>query len=53
MTDPKSPFGPLSEGAISIHELMESYIEAGFTRDEAHALLCVILSATIQSGGSR
>lgn len=49
MTDPIDPVGELLAGAIGLHELMMSYVEAGFSRPEAHALVCTVMAATINA----
>lgn len=51
MSDPTDPISNLLAGAIGLHELMLSYVEAGFTRTEAHALVCTVMAATINSQG--
>lgn len=40
---PISPFGEMTEGAIGMHEMYKSYVEAGFTRWEALDLIARIL----------
>lgn len=53
MSDPIDPISYLLTGSIGLHELMMSYVEAGFTRPEAHALVCTVMAATINSQGRR
>lgn len=50
MGDSESPADPmtqLAEGAAQGHELFMSYVDAGFTRQEALAILIGILTAHI------
>lgn len=43
-------FTPLAEGAQQMHELYRSWIDAGFTRDEALQLLALVIVAQQQVG---
>ena len=44
------PFGAMAVAAMSLNELYRSYVQAGFTEQQAMQLLCAILSASIQGG---
>ena len=50
MTEPNNPFNGLFTSAIATHEIFKSYVEVGFTREEALHLVSVILSSTIAKG---
>lgn len=43
-----TPITPLAEGAAQAHELFQSYVDAGFTRQEALYLIGQMLTAAIQ-----
>jgi hypothetical protein len=36
---PEDPFGPLQEGAVQLHELFRSYVDAGFSEEQAMRLV--------------
>jgi hypothetical protein len=38
-SEPTDPFNVMAAGAVGLHETMSSYIEAGFTPDQAFALI--------------
>jgi hypothetical protein len=40
---PDDPISMLDVGAISIHTVFQSYLDAGFTRDEAFQLVLEIV----------
>lgn len=43
----ESPFTTMRSAAVGLHELMTSYIEAGFSRAEAFELCRSIMVATV------
>ncbi|MCU1494851.1 MAG: hypothetical protein JWO62_2615 [Acidimicrobiaceae bacterium] len=44
---PSDPITPLLQGAIATHELFASYVTAGFTPDQALALVVSFVHAMI------
>lgn len=44
---PKDPIGTLLEGAIQLHEIYESYIQAGFNSQQALFLCGKIVEAGV------
>lgn len=46
----ESPMGELQAAAIMLHELMTSYMEAGFTRAQAVALVQSHVNASMTDG---
>lgn len=49
---PPSPISGLAQSAIASFELFRSYVDAGFTRDEALRIVIGILVAGMGSGGA-
>lgn len=47
---PPDPMTQFAQGAAQGHELFMSYVNAGFTRAEAVAILIAILTAAIPKG---
>lgn len=45
---PASPVTELGESAVVMHELFMSYVEVGFTRDEALRLVIAMVKAGFQ-----
>lgn len=45
----ESPFHTMQTAAVGLHELLRSYVEAGFTRQEAFELCRTIMHATISN----
>ena len=45
MTMPSNPFGNLDETAVSVHEMFQSYLRAGFRRSEALELMKAHIAA--------
>jgi hypothetical protein len=45
---PKDPVSPLVEGAIQMRTAYEAYIQAGFTVDQAFALVVVVLEHVLE-----
>lgn len=43
LAQPANPFSQMTEGAIGLHEMYTSYVEAGFTRSEALELVARVL----------
>jgi hypothetical protein len=43
MTDPTPPLTELAAAAVQQHELFRSWVDAGFTEDQAMQLLVAIL----------
>jgi hypothetical protein len=41
--EPVEPMAPLAESAVGIHEMFESFVEGGFTREEAIQLIAEIV----------
>lgn len=41
---PADPMTPMLVAATSVHELFTAYMTAGFTRVEALAIICTLLS---------
>lgn len=39
-------FSSLAMSAIALHELYRSYIEAGFTEEQAMRIICTIMTAS-------
>jgi hypothetical protein len=53
MTSPITPYTtPLAQSAAAHHELMMTYVAAGFTRQEALQILLMVLSINLQKGDS-
>jgi hypothetical protein len=51
MSMPASPFAtPLAQSAAAHHELMMTYVQAGFTRAEALQILLMVVSVGLQKG---
>ncbi|MER6980150.1 hypothetical protein [Streptomyces carpinensis] len=48
---PHAPITDLTAGAAQAHELYSSYVEAGFTEDQALRITIGILTAGIAGGG--
>lgn len=47
MSMPSDPITQMAAGAVSTHEMFTSYVEAGFTEEQALALVQSILAAVI------
>ncbi|MHC3450747.1 hypothetical protein [Streptomyces prasinus] len=47
MTEPEDPITQLAAAAVQLHELYDSYIEAGFTEAQAFELTKATLIASI------
>lgn len=47
MTEPQNPFSQQAAGAVALHELYLSYVEAGFTEMQALQLICAMMAAMI------
>jgi hypothetical protein len=47
---PPSPITALAEGAAQTHELYRSYVEAGFTEEQAMQLICTMLAESMRGG---
>ena len=47
---PQEPFTPLTEAAVSMHEMLLAYMRAGFTRMEAFDLVKSALLQQMQIG---
>jgi hypothetical protein len=43
---PATPFGQLTEASISMHELFLSFVDAGFSEDQATTMIGAILIGT-------
>jgi len=41
------PFTSFEEGAAQLHEMLVSYVKAGFTREEGMRMIIAILTAAI------
>jgi hypothetical protein len=50
VTEPIDPFSDTLACAIGLHELMMSYIEAGFTRSQAYGLVSAVMVASVRNG---
>ena len=48
---PESPFSALVASSMEMHELMSSFAQAGFTEEQAFALLQNIISSHIMAQG--
>lgn len=49
MTGPADPFGQFAEAATGLHELFQSYVEAGFKRTEAFELVRTMLAESVRA----
>lgn len=47
---PDEPISTLLQGAIAMHELYQSYVDAGFTRTEALQLVMTLIQTGAQRG---
>lgn len=50
--NPQSPITELAAAAVQQHELYRSWVDAGFTEDQALQLLAGILMASISGGAA-
>jgi hypothetical protein len=53
MSNPEMPDNPVSallSSAIHMHELMMSYVEAGFSPEQAFAMIQTVLQASVMVG---
>ena len=48
-----SPISHLLAGAIQMHEMLTTYVQAGFTRAEAMDILKTIVAEQAKIGGKR
>jgi hypothetical protein len=48
---PKSPLSPLVADAIATREIVEAWIQAGFTEEQAFAMILKVLECQIMRGG--
>lgn len=51
MTGPQLPFGVFTSAAVSLHEMKESFVDAGFTEDQAMDLVKTTIVAMFSAGG--
>jgi hypothetical protein len=51
MPEPQDPLTDLAAAAAQLHELFVSYVEAGFTEDQALRLIIGVITAGITGGG--
>jgi hypothetical protein len=52
MSMPASPFAtPLAQSAAAHHELMMTYVQAGFTRAEALQILLTVIAVSLRGDG--
>jgi len=51
--NPDSPISSLLAGAIQMHEILTTYVKAGFTRAEAMDIIKTIVAEQARSGGKR
>jgi hypothetical protein len=49
---PPDPFGPMAESAVQPHQVFRSYVDAGFTEQQAIYLTGQILAASIRGPSS-
>jgi hypothetical protein len=49
---PADPFGPNAEGAISIHQMYEAFLEAGFAQDQAFELTRTAMAIALRKTGT-
>ena len=47
---PTDPITGLTEAAVQLHELYESFVEAGFTGPQAMQMVCAIVTASVCGG---
>ena len=47
---PESPLSELAAGAVQMHEMLTSYVAAGFTRAEALQIIISMLVANFKRG---
>ena len=52
-TNPDNPISEMLAGAIMQHEMLKTYVEAGFTRAEAMDILKAIIAEQAKTGGKR
>jgi hypothetical protein len=51
--EPENPLSEQTAGAIYLHELYRSYIQVGFTNEQAFALVTTTLTTMLQLGIAR
>ena len=44
---PEEPLTPLAEGASQMHELYEAYVDAGFSQEQAFALILAVVQISL------
>lgn len=52
MSIPQDPMTMLAQGAAAQHEIFMAYVEAGFTRPEALAIIIAMITTHITMPGS-
>jgi hypothetical protein len=45
---PEDPISPLAEAAVSMHEIVLVYVQAGFSRAEAIQIVTTLMAAKIR-----
>jgi hypothetical protein len=47
---PEDPISPLAEAAVSMHEIVLVYVQAGFSRAEAIQIVTALMAARLRQG---
>lgn len=48
--EPENPFSELFASAVQMYEMYQSYVEAGFSEEQAFRLVEVLLQEAMRSG---